>query len=163
MWTYSNSSRARPRPGALIELQNPSLRITLAGAIEISRLGLTPQPPMVNMVNPVNVENVLHMVKMVDMLLVSSWRKSMNSQRKTMTSWRTSMDSFRKSLMSLANHSFPSTGPVDQWSSGLCRGLCRGTSVSTDLVLCFPLKPCRQAHERLNMVLKALSPKTMTF
>ena len=34
------------RPGALIELQNPSLRITLAGAIEISRLGLTPQPPM---------------------------------------------------------------------------------------------------------------------
>ena len=59
-------------PGGLIELQNLSLRITLAGAIEISRLGLTPQPPMVNMVNPVNVENVLHMVKMVDVLLVSS-------------------------------------------------------------------------------------------
>ena len=35
------------RPGALIELQNPSLRITLAGAIEISRLGLTPQPLIV--------------------------------------------------------------------------------------------------------------------
>ena len=32
--------------GALIELQNPSLGITLTGAIEISRFGLTLQPPI---------------------------------------------------------------------------------------------------------------------
>ena len=38
--------RARPGPGALIELQSPSDRITHTGAIEISWFGLTPQPPM---------------------------------------------------------------------------------------------------------------------
>ena len=37
--------RARgTRPGALIQLQSPSDRTTHAGAVEISRFGLTPQP-----------------------------------------------------------------------------------------------------------------------
>ena len=40
------AKKASPVPGGLIELQNPSLGITLTGAIEISRFGLTPQPPI---------------------------------------------------------------------------------------------------------------------
>ena len=45
----STTTKGTPRtPGALIELQGPSDRITHAGAIQISRFGLTPQPPMDN-------------------------------------------------------------------------------------------------------------------
>ena len=47
--TKSNTNhKGTPDPtGALIELQSPSDGITHAGAIEISRFGLTPQPPIV--------------------------------------------------------------------------------------------------------------------
>ena len=46
MHTKAEKTTAAPAPGGLIELQNPSLGITLTGAIEISRFGLTPQPPI---------------------------------------------------------------------------------------------------------------------
>ena len=40
------SEPRRPATGGLIELENPSDGITHAGAVEISRFGNTPQPPM---------------------------------------------------------------------------------------------------------------------
>ena len=48
MHTKAEKNNGRPGPacGGLIELQIPSLGITLTGAIEISRFGLTPQPPI---------------------------------------------------------------------------------------------------------------------
>ena len=43
---HTKAEKTTAARGGLIELQNPSLGITLTGAIEISRFGLTPQPPI---------------------------------------------------------------------------------------------------------------------